>query len=375
VTSLMIESLGERDRLELIEFGSSPRRWRPEPVVMTRDGKKEALKWVRDLSVAGGTEMRTAILEALKPLRADAQRQIVLVTDGYVGFEQEIVREVLHRLPRGSRLHTVGVGSGVNRTLTRSAARAGAGLEVVIGLDEDPERAAARLVARTEQPIVTDLSVEGDGLIALAPGRLPDLFAGAPVKIALQLQAGAKEVRVRGKTATGYWEGRAAVEALSLGAGNQAIAALFARELVEDREAHIAGGGDQQELDREIERLGLDFQIATRMTSWIAITEDRTVDANGALLREVMPHEVPYGTSIEGMGLRGAGLPMMAPGGAAIPIGMAGVARMSSVAEMSPALEMRSSLARKSSRGLGWWLFVVFMILGALGALLWLILR
>ena len=40
------------------------------------------------------------------------------------GFEQEIVKEILSLLPRDARLHTVGVGSSVNRSLTQPAARA-----------------------------------------------------------------------------------------------------------------------------------------------------------------------------------------------------------------------------------------------------------
>jgi hypothetical protein len=37
--------------------------------------------------------MRTALVEALRPLREDAQRQVVLVTDGEIGFETEVVGE------------------------------------------------------------------------------------------------------------------------------------------------------------------------------------------------------------------------------------------------------------------------------------------
>jgi Ca-activated chloride channel homolog len=309
VVSLMIESLEDDDRLELIEFGSRPRRWQKEPVVMTREGKKQALKWVKELESSGGTEMRAAVLEALRPLRSDAQRQIVLVTDGYVGFEREIVREVHDRLPRGSRLHALGVGSAVNRSLTRAAARAGAGLEVVLGLDEDPERGAVRMIARTARPMVTELQLDCDGLIDVVPRRLPDLFAGAPVKIAVALMEGATELRVRGKTAEGVWEDGANVALLPLGGGQQAVAALFAREAVEDCEAHLAGGGDPAEIDRVIEQLGLEFQIATRLTSWVAITEERSVDPGAQLLRETMPHELPYGTSMEGLGLRAASAP------------------------------------------------------------------
>jgi hypothetical protein len=41
--------------------------------------------------------MREGIREALRGLRAGAQRQVVLVTDGLIGFEQEVVAEILAR--------------------------------------------------------------------------------------------------------------------------------------------------------------------------------------------------------------------------------------------------------------------------------------
>ncbi len=112
------------------------------------------MRWLARLQAGGATEMREGIREALRALRADAQRQVVLVTDGQIGFEAEVVAEILATLPAGSRVHTVGVGSAVNRSLTGPAARAGRGLEVVIGLGEDPERAAAALCARTAAPLV-----------------------------------------------------------------------------------------------------------------------------------------------------------------------------------------------------------------------------
>ena len=39
VVALLIDSLGEGDRLELIEFSNSPRRYSAEPVLATREGQ------------------------------------------------------------------------------------------------------------------------------------------------------------------------------------------------------------------------------------------------------------------------------------------------------------------------------------------------
>ena len=170
----------------MIEFSNAPRRWKRKPVRPTRKARAEdARDWLRGAARRGlRPRCATALMEALAPLRAESQRQIVL----------RLRRRDRLRAARSSadcwpscraasRLHTVGVGSGVNRSLTGPAARAGRGIEVIIGLGEDPERAAQRICARTAAPLVVDLVLEGSALVEHAPAQLPDLFAGAPALV------------------------------------------------------------------------------------------------------------------------------------------------------------------------------------------------
>lgn len=315
VMCALIDTLSERDRLEMIAFSSRPTLWRREPVVATRDGRREAMKWVRGLRAGGGTEMRDAILAALKPLRADAQRQIVLITDGYIGFESAIVEAIRADMPASCRLHTVGVGSAPNRSLTMPAARAGAGVELIIGIDEDAEALASRLLARTTAPLVTELHIDSDAVTDTAPQALPDLYAGTPALVSLALKPEGGPVRVRGKMADGQvYEQTIDAPAVTLGAGNQGVAALYARERVEDLEteaaatehgsARAADGG----VDSTIERLGIDFQIATRLTSWVAVSDDPVVAPGGDKHEVTMPQELPYGVDMAGLGLRPAAM-------------------------------------------------------------------
>src|SRR6185312_8506478 len=198
---------------------------------------------------------RTGILAALAGVRSDAQRQVVLITDGQIGFEREVVSAICDRLPTASRLHTVGVGSGVNRSLTGPAARAGHGLEVILGLGEDPERAAARLVARTTAPLLVDLQLSGSALVEYAPAALPDLFAASPALISVALKPEGGDLVVRGRTLEGGWEQTLRVAPLDHGTGNQAVVALFGRERVEDLETRLAAGASARETDQEIEQL------------------------------------------------------------------------------------------------------------------------
>lgn len=304
VVSAMVDSLTEHDRLEMIEFSSSPRRWKSKPVEGSVKNRRAALDWLKALRASGGTEMRTGILEALAPLRPGAQRQVVLITDGLIGGESEVLREIVQRLPQGCRVHTVGVGSGVNRSLTQPAARAGRGVELIIGLGEDPERAAQRIVSRTCAPLITGLTISGSAVEGVSPRLLPDVFKGAPLLASLRLRAEGGELVVSGETAEGRYQQRLTVEPLRPASGSAAVCALYARETVEDCELRLAAGEPRAEVEPEIEQLGVTFQISTRLTSWIAISEEPTVDQTAPTRKENIPQELPYGMSAEGIGLR-----------------------------------------------------------------------
>ena len=296
VLGLAIEALGGDDQLELIAFSSQPLHFQPQPVRATREAKQAALAWLHALTARGGTEMQTAVQRALRSLREGAQRQVVIATDGYIANEAAIVRDLHAGLPRSCRLHFLGIGSSVNRSLATAMARAGRGAEVLCDLDGDPERAARRLIDRTRSPVITGLRFAGSAVIASAPEHLPDVFAASPVVAAVQLRAG--QLIVRGQTPAGDWERRLRVELPPPGEGNPAIAALYGREHVADLESRAHGGEDH---DAAIERAGLAFQIATRRTPLVAIDEDRAIAP--ATRTVIVPQELPYGTTAAAFGL------------------------------------------------------------------------
>lgn len=317
IAQALVDSLTERDSLELIEFSDEPRRWKKKPVAATPKHKAEALRWLAALQASGGTEMRSGILEALAPLHADAQRQVVILTDGQIGMEEEVLRTLCEKLPATARFHTVGVGSAVNRSFTAPAARAGRGVELVIGLGEDVERATSRILARTQAPLVTELQVKGNALLELAPQRPPDLFAGAPALLSVRLRPEGGELRVQGKTPQGLWEQRLQVPPQAQGEGSLHLATLYAREAVEDCELGLAAGiSSRPESNERIEALGLTFQIATRLTSWVAVSDEVTVDPTKASREQTIPQQLPHGMSASGLGLRPALPSLAAPAGA-----------------------------------------------------------
>src|SRR5690606_32123918 len=94
---------------------------------------------------------------------------------------------------------------------------------------------------------------------------------------------------------------------------------------------------------------GLEFQIATRLTSFVAVSDEATVDPGDPTRRAHIPHTLPHGMSAAGLGLRTASLPMA--GGAAAPSSMTSVrsARDTSAVRAMPPAPPRSPAPKREA--------------------------
>lgn len=294
----LVSTLGSDDRLEMVAFASQAVRWRSEPTRMNDAERSTADAWLAGLQSSGATEMRDGIREALRGVPAEGAHQLVVVTDGYIGFEREILEDVQDLLPTNGQVHTLGVGDAVNRSLTGPLARVGGGVEQVIGLAEAPDAAARKLLEVTASPQLVGARVFGDAVVDTAARRVADAYAGSPARVPVRLRPEGGYLTLVGQAPQGTFEKTIAVPALAAGEGDGRFAALYARERVEDLEASRHVG---REVDDEVERLGVDFQIATRRTSWVAVSDDPTVDPTEPTRSEVMPHALPSGISPGGV--------------------------------------------------------------------------
>ncbi len=312
----LVDSLGPADRLEMTEFSSRPTAWSRRPRACGDRARAAARRWIDELEAGGGTEMASGLAAALEGDRGERapegeQRQIVLLTDGGVSFEREIVARAAAARDRNVRLHTVGVGSASNRSLTEAAARAGGGREHLVGLDEPLEPAIAAIVAALAKPMVTDVRIAGDA-VRRRPGGdgdgpvdgAPDLLAGEPLLIPIAVDPAGGRIEVSGRTTAGPWRRTVELPAASPGTGRDSVPRLWARRRVANLEVASARG---EAVDGEIEAIGLAHGIATRRTAWVATSEEPTVDPWRPTRRVRVPQELPHGMSVAGLGLRGAG--------------------------------------------------------------------
>jgi len=309
VVADLLRGLGAGDRFEVLAFANDVVRLTPSLSAADERSVTRALRALEGLEAGGGTEMASAIEKALEPVRDGAQRQVVLVTDGEIGFESEVVGRIAAR--GNVRLHAVGVGSAPNRSLTQAAAAAGRGLEVLAGDEASAAEAARRLVAGTSRPVLANLEAGGTALTGERPSRLRDVFARQPLVFTVELEETGGSLELRGDLADGPWKTRVEVpargSARALARTTLPIGALHGRAAIAALELRLAGHPHQLAWKMEdlVEKLAMRHRIASRRTSLVAIAEEPSVDPKAPRRRERLSVEMPAGVSAEGVGLLG----------------------------------------------------------------------
>ncbi len=112
-----------------------------------------ALAYVARLEAGGGTQMRPALQAALslRGARPGSLRQVVFITDGAVGNEEELLGLIRQRLG-DRRLFTVGIGSAPNSYFMTEAAHFGRGSFTYIAKEKEVGERMDRLLRHLERP-------------------------------------------------------------------------------------------------------------------------------------------------------------------------------------------------------------------------------
>src|SRR5438093_9133173 len=179
---LAMDNLYPTDTFNLITFSGDVHILFPEPVPATKENLEKAQKFLESRQGSGGTEMMKAIKASMDPSDAQGHVRIVcFMTDGYVGNDMEIIAEV-QKHPN-ARVFAFGIGNGVNRFLLDSMAKYGRGEVEYVGLQDDGSAAARRFHERVRNPLLTDISVDWNGLAVsdVYPKSIPDIFGAKPV--------------------------------------------------------------------------------------------------------------------------------------------------------------------------------------------------
>ena len=301
---LALDGLNPRDTFNLITFSGDTHILFPRPVPATPENLRQAQSFLASRSGSGGTEMMKAIRAALDPSDdQDHIRVVCFMTDGEVGNDMQIIAEV-QKHPN-ARVFAFGIGSSANRFLLDKMAEYGRGEVEYVGLEDDGSAAAKRFHQRVQSPLLTDIRVDWNGLPVadVYPKRIPDLFSAKPVILSGRYSSAAKGViRLHGKMAGKDFTREIAVALPQSEPRHDVLAPLWARRRIDDLT-------DQE----AITQLGLEYNLMTQFTSFVAV-EESVVTEGGKPRRIEVPVEMPHGMSYEGYRTEATWLPEEAIG-------------------------------------------------------------
>ncbi|HYP08171.1 MAG TPA: VIT domain-containing protein, partial [Bryobacteraceae bacterium] len=256
---LALDGLNPRDTFNLITFAGDTHILFPHPVAATRENLRAAQEFLASRRGGGGTEMMKAITAALAPSSTRHIRVVCFMTDGYVGNEPEIIREIQKH--SGARVFSFGIGGSVNRYLLDKMAEAGRGEVEYVSLNDDGSAAAKRFHERVRSPLLTDITVEwGDLPVAdVYPKRIPDVFSAKPIVIMGRYTGPAKRtVKLRAMSAGRPVSRDIVVDLPAAQPKHDVLATLWARNRV-DMLMHDTG----ESFREEITQLGLNYRLMT----------------------------------------------------------------------------------------------------------------
>ena len=317
----MIDSLTSRDRVHVIAFDNATER---APAVQLADATDRtrfaAVEWLAKIDARGGTELAEPLALAVQMLAGghdDRERVVVLVTDGQVGNEDQILRELAPHL-RNVRVFALGIDQAVNAGFLRRLAGAGGGLCELVESEDRLDAVMAKVHRRIGTPIATELAIRATGLAlvhgSIAPRRLPDVYAGAPVVV-----FGRYTGRAPADAAIEL-EGRSLGDPLNLAVTRSAeggawLAASWARAQLRELEDRFAAG--ERELEGEIVQVSKQFGVLSRFTAYLAVDRGEVANRDGRIRQVVHPVESPAGWDLAAGARAGGAAPMAMPAMAA----------------------------------------------------------
>lgn len=268
-----LDTLSPRDRFDIIEFNSDFSVLFPQTVKASPENVAAARAYVRGLVANGGTEMYPALSTALSmPVDREYLRQVVFMTDGAVGNEDQLMQMIRERLGE-ARLFTVGIGSAPNAYFMRKAAQLGRGTFTYIGSTDEVDRRMSELLQKLTKPVLTNIELRwpNDASVEYAPERFTDLYAGEPIVVTARIANEAHGVLTVSGTAGSAWTRQISLDATETRNG---IATLWARNRIAAIMDQRSAGVADIELRKQVLPLALQYGLVSNYTSLVAI--DRT---------------------------------------------------------------------------------------------------
>lgn len=262
--------LSTRDRFNIIRFNHTVRSLFAVPQPVTTATIKQAVRYTEQLSADGGTEVLPALRQALKsPPDSSRLQQIILVTDGQVGNEEELF-ELLHQRVGTRRLFTIGIGSTPNSHLMRNAAAFGRGTFTYIGKADEVEQKLDHLFQKLERPVLQDIALDQAGWSGLEqyPAKITDLYEGEPIVLALKADALPSRAILHGQVGNRPWS---LPVSLNQAVAHGGLSTYWARQKISSLMDEATKEGQAEATKASVLEVALAHHLVSQYTSLVAV--------------------------------------------------------------------------------------------------------
>ena len=267
---LALDDLRPSDKFNIIDFDSVARPLFPQPMFADPSRIAEAKEFVGGITADGGTEMLNALRLAMPGNQAPTSnvRQVIFMTDGQVSNEQELFTYIHDHLGE-TRLFTVGIGAAPNSHFMRNAARFGRGTYTYVGDRSQVKERMGELFTKLDAPVMTSIELHSSDPAAESwPSRIPDVYLGEPVVVAVRLRDPNATITLGGKLQTSPWSKQLALPAPGPDGG---IARLWGREKIESLMDGLSEGRDAAQVRTEVVNVALQHHLLSQYTSLVAV--------------------------------------------------------------------------------------------------------
>ncbi len=299
-----INGLNPNDTFTILDFSDRVRQLSKTPLPNTAENRAKAIAYINNLQAAGGTEMLSGIRTAINfPTPAGRLRSVVLLTDGYIGNENEILAEIQQHLQVGNRLYSFGAGSSVNRFLLNRIAEIGRGISRIIRHDEPTQEVAEKFYKQINNPVLTNIQISWQGDTespVIYPKIAPDLFCEQPLVL-----FGRKQDKVSGNLqisgiAAGGKHYEKTFHLIFEETGNLAVAQLWGRACIKDLMNQMVSFETKAGVEAVTET-ALTYQLLSQYTAFVAVSDDVRVEPGSEYISMQVPVEMPEAVSYQGV--------------------------------------------------------------------------
>lgn len=290
---MALTRLTAQDRFNVIQFNSVTHVLFSQAQPVTTTTIRKAVHYVERLHANGGTEILPALKTALKGIApAEHLRQVIFLTDGQVGNEDELFGVIREQLGT-SRLFTIGIGSAPNSYFMRKAAEFGRGTFTSVGSTNDVKAQMDAMLRKLERPVLTDITVDGlDRADELFPARVPDLYEGEPVVLALKSKNLPAALTVRGSLGRIPWTSTLDLKEMPTREG---ITVHWARRKIDSLMDQQQYGREESSLRQAVLDVALAHHLVSKYTSLVAVDHEPIRPTDKAVATHMMKTNLPAG--------------------------------------------------------------------------------